>query len=309
MRIYVFTFLLCAFTISLSAQTIYASYPFDGNVNDVSGNNQNGAMNGTITAAQDRYNVAGKAIRFDGATNYVDLPSEFDLATRSIVVWFNATQIPAGSNGGVVYNSDHTNIQNGATYILVNSDTANHIRLGVDNAIYNTTMDTGQWYQVVVVRNPTMAKFYVNGTLVYTSANPDGTHSANGANNAVVGADRLHNALFVGRIDDLVIYSDTLSAAQVAGNFSSLSQYHKLDDELRVFTEGGNAFYNMPEELTEEVRGIEVYDISGKLISAVTAAEVNGKLNSAAMPAGTYFASFRLKQTAKAVSRTFVIAR
>lgn len=308
MRIYVFAFLFSLLAYNGKSQTIYASYPFDGNVNDVSTNNLDGTMNGTLTPAQNRYNVAAKALQFDGATNYVDLPSEFDLASRSIVVWFNATQIPAGSNGGVVYNSDHNNIQNGATYILVNSDTVNHIRLGVDNAIYNTTMDTNQWYQVVVVRSPSVAKFYINGSLVYTAVNPDGTHSANGAANAVVGADRLHNALFVGRIDDLVIYNDTLSASQVAGNFSSLSAYHKFDDALQVYTEGGNAFYRLPESLTEEVRCTEVYDLSGKLISTSNNVAATGKLNAEVLSAGTYLATFRLKQSAKPVSRTFVIS-
>jgi len=70
---------LCVLT---NAQTVIPSYvptnglvgwwPFNGNANDLSGNNNNGTVNGaTLTA--DRYGNANKAYNFNGINNYIEV--------------------------------------------------------------------------------------------------------------------------------------------------------------------------------------------------------------------------------------------
>ncbi|MCW5909382.1 MAG: T9SS type A sorting domain-containing protein [Chitinophagales bacterium] len=298
-------FLFIAF--ALQAQTPYASYPLDGNANDVSGNNLNGSINGTVTAAQNRYNINSKALTFNGSTNYIDLPSDFDFPSRSVVVWFNASQIPAGNNGGVVYNSDHSGIQNGANYILVNNDgVSNVIRMGMDNALYYGTMNTNQWYQVAMVRSPAFVKFYVNGVLVYTLQNPNGTHANNGVSYAVVGADRGHNSKFIGRIDDLHIYNDTLSAAQIENNYSSLKDVREIEDKLIVTTLDNKISYSIPAEYLEQTESVMLYDMAGRVLRTQSA-NTNGHFESAMLPTGTYTFVITLKNSSSVVAKKLVV--
>ncbi len=52
---------------------LVAYYPFDGNANDVSGNQNNGTVYGA-TLATDRFGKAKKAYSFNGVSNYILLP-------------------------------------------------------------------------------------------------------------------------------------------------------------------------------------------------------------------------------------------
>lgn len=55
---------------------LVAYYPFDGNANDQSGNNNHGIENGGI---QYQPGVSGKAIKFDGVDDYIRVPSSSSL--------------------------------------------------------------------------------------------------------------------------------------------------------------------------------------------------------------------------------------
>lgn len=61
------TFLLCLIVLNIntSAQTLVASYPFNGNANDASGNGNNATVNGA-TLTTDRFGNANSAYSFNG---------------------------------------------------------------------------------------------------------------------------------------------------------------------------------------------------------------------------------------------------
>ncbi len=49
---------------------LVAHYKLDGNATDASGNNNNGTNNGAF-AAEDRFGNCGKAMEFNGTSNYI----------------------------------------------------------------------------------------------------------------------------------------------------------------------------------------------------------------------------------------------
>lgn len=73
-------FLLLSFTSLLGiaqvnlTQGLVAYYPFNGNVNDQSGNGKNGTINGA-TLPNDRNTVPNSAYSFNGTNSYISIPS------------------------------------------------------------------------------------------------------------------------------------------------------------------------------------------------------------------------------------------
>ncbi len=59
----------------LPADGLVAWYPFNGNANDESGNENDGIMVGGISNANDRFGNSGSAFLFDGSSGYIDVPS------------------------------------------------------------------------------------------------------------------------------------------------------------------------------------------------------------------------------------------
>lgn len=211
--------LFSAFT--LTAQTPFASYPLDGNAFDVSGS-WSGVVNGSPDPTTNRFSRASSALVFNGTTDYIDLPSDFDFPERTIIVWFNVSGLPGG-NGNTIYGSDHAGIQNGNTYILVyNVGGLPTLRLGTGaNASFETTVNLNTWYQAAIVRSPTLAQFYFNGTLVGSQANPTNGSSIDGVSHATIGSDRNHAGKTIGKIDDVVIYNSILSDTAILTNYTA----------------------------------------------------------------------------------------
>ena len=153
-----------------------AYYPFSGNANDVSGNNNNPVFNNaTLTA--DRFGNPNSAYHFNGIDKYMRIPDHATLNmgnTMSIALWVK----PTGYNTGPCY----TNM------LVMKSSTATlqsnyHVRFGDiyngcslpnpaeerfagNNAVAQTPfVQLNQWYSVVWTSDGVTEKIYVNCVL------------------------------------------------------------------------------------------------------------------------------------------------
>ena len=71
---------------------LVAAYEFTGNADDVSGNGNNGVVNGaTLTA--DRFGNAGSAYSFDGIADYIDLGDQDFGTAVAISAWVNFERV------------------------------------------------------------------------------------------------------------------------------------------------------------------------------------------------------------------------
>ncbi len=217
LRINSLLFVFVLMSILTNAQAPYASYPLDGNADDTSYNNLDGVVYGSPTATTNRFNQAGKALNFNGTSDYITLPSSFDFATKTISVWFNPTVIGGNSYANVVYDSDHPGLINGLIHVQMFDDgTYKLLRLDASLAGWRGMANTDFWYHGVIVRTPSLVKYYVNGSLIYSAANPGTAKSNSGNASAVLGVDRsLSNNRFQGKIDDLLIYNYALTDEEV----------------------------------------------------------------------------------------------
>ena len=85
------------FTLTDSLQ---AYYPFNTNALDMSGNGNDGTINGA-NLTTDRFGAANSAFLFDGISDNIELPSDFDYVERTVTFWFNATSITPSNYTGI----------------------------------------------------------------------------------------------------------------------------------------------------------------------------------------------------------------
>ena len=102
----IFTIVIFAFSINAIAQVptngLVGYWPFIGNANDESGNENNDIVNGaTLTA--DRFGNTDKAYSFDGQNDYITIPHSNSLnfdgftSNYSICFWLKTTSSYPGS--------------------------------------------------------------------------------------------------------------------------------------------------------------------------------------------------------------------
>lgn len=298
-----FTFFIFALFVSLFSigQTPYAHYPLDGNANDISGNNLNGTLNGSPSATTNRLSVANKAMVFDGSGDYVSLPEDFDFASMTVIVWFKATSLTGVAS---VYSLDNTSIQHGQQKVVVDPNAGNNtLRLRSGSAAWDQSFNLNQWYQAAFVRTPTRVKFFVNGSLVSTVNNPTNAQSIGSVDNPTIGAGFTLSNFFTGSIDDLLIYNVALTDAELTYNYTSIKDEKELSDKINAFSKSGIIYSKIESEMLADVKSINVFDLSGRLINHSNAVIGEMALNSTILSPGVYVVSFLNKEGNKVLSR------
>lgn len=230
----------------LFSQIPVASYPFNGNANDASGNGNNGILTGATSnpvLTADRFGNPNSAYEFGGYynRNWIRVPNSNTLkfnSQMSISVWFNQCSF-VGMNGygQFVPNGIHILFSKAGDGISVNpgfdagiyTDTKNVLQLyfgntngrgGVprnfDASTFINCFDTCEWIHFAVVVDNDKLQMYFNGrkTLDQTITPADFTN-ANTQDLYIGSMDGGSWYPFKGKIDDVNIYNVALTQAQV----------------------------------------------------------------------------------------------
>jgi hypothetical protein len=204
-------------------------WPFCGNANDASGNNNNGTVNGAALTS-DRFGNTSSAYSFDGVSNYIVVPNNSilnNLNSLTLSYWVNVVNFPSVSNvisgtitkwyqtGSCGSNTDHF-----GTWITYDNRIVGGTRLYSALGTMpqtNSTVVQGNWYHVVFTHNTAVGgALYVNGVLIST-LNTSGSLCTT-TNNLFFGCDNMSGSLWRflnGKLDDIAIYSRALSASEV----------------------------------------------------------------------------------------------
>ncbi|MBF0142971.1 MAG: LamG domain-containing protein [Magnetococcales bacterium] len=208
----------------ISTDGLVAYYPFNGNANDESGNNNNGTVVGASLTA-DRFGNASSAYSFDGVGNYISVNSSATIKFSSgfsILAWVK-------SSGADTANSIIAKGASPSLYpdyrIGADPDKICYEVNGTANQRYTecgtTTFSLDSWVLLGMTFTPgEKTRLYVNGqkTEEFTSAPAARTSD----NPMYIGAWRLptdSNAvghLFGGAIDDVRMYSRAIGDSEMA---------------------------------------------------------------------------------------------
>ncbi|MDQ6845567.1 MAG: LamG domain-containing protein [Bacteroidota bacterium] len=240
-----YTFFLCLIVLSITAkaQTLVAYYPFNGNANDASGNNNNGTVNGAILAP-DRFGNPNSAYSFNGTSDFIQIANSTSLqlgSSYTISAWVNHNGFYNGNYQANYYvskgNDDNTtpgavDLASGETDNNINPDPTGYKRF-----YFNNTLGSGsyaqvlsdspaiklhQWYYIVATASGNTLKFYINGKLMATNISAT-TVNGNNPDDLFLGRQNKtgFEYWFNGIMDEVKIYQDTLSSSQVFDNYVS----------------------------------------------------------------------------------------
>jgi autotransporter-associated beta strand protein len=193
---------------------------FENNSLDSSGYGNNGLAAGTPAYTT---GPIGQAMVFDGTNTYVTLPP--NVATNnafSFAAWVYW-------NGGGPWQRLFDFGNSTTHYMFLTPRSGNNtLRFGIKNGGAELTVDgpqlpANQWIHVAYTQSGTTGKLYTNGVAVTTSNNVSIAPSAFHPRVNRLGKSQFYpDPLFSGRLDEVLITDDALSAGQIAGLMTNL---------------------------------------------------------------------------------------
>lgn len=159
---------------------LVAYYPFNGNLNDASGNGLNGAAMGAISYVADKSGATGKALHLNGDNGYVRVPDnvKLDLTQRmTVALQFRPETTTLYSlvgkslvTGGTQSFHLMCNYTTAASFQVIKSGRCSSSNVVddwssvfADNAAY---INLNTWNCIVAVFDGTSQKIYLNGSKV-----------------------------------------------------------------------------------------------------------------------------------------------
>lgn len=198
-----------------------AFYPFSGNPDDSSGNDNHGIVTGAVLTT-DRFGNANSAYSFDGDGDYIDCGGSylFDITrSLSIAAWIEPNNFD--TDHGIVSKMGSLS----EAYDLVtsadnSSPPLNHIRFNAGRPfLFSQSIDSQRWHFVAAVFDAAMMRqyIYIDGVLT-DSMSTDNNSIPSNNDHLYIGA---HQPLVVpywswdGKLDDIRIYNRPLSSAEM----------------------------------------------------------------------------------------------
>jgi hypothetical protein len=194
-------------------------WPFCGNANDLSGNGNNGTVNGA-TLTTDRFGVANRAYSFDGVNDRINTNQFIINQSFTVSLWCylgqNIFQYPIGlginnssqDGYGIGYSGNAPSCQTNIANRYFVYDAVNSPCNSVMNSASNSSINL--WNNVVLVKNGSTMSFYKNG--VFETS----TNSLNLNLNLLTMGVRSDLAFyFNGKLDDIGIWNRALTPQEI----------------------------------------------------------------------------------------------
>lgn len=217
---------------------LVAYYPFDGNADDKSGNNNLGIVNGA-TLAHDRNNNPNSAYSFDGVDDYIDIgnPTVLQIGGEiTLSAWVNYNEFDSFSgiiSKGLMYNGTEWQGAYALGVAQNNKKAFFEVKTELSNRRFirsDFVLSTNIWYFIAGTFTPGDAlRIYVDGQLegVLNVVDSQIFHTTTWNNNDIRIGDSqqslIHPTRFPGflngRIDDVRIYNRALSEKEIVDIF------------------------------------------------------------------------------------------
>jgi hypothetical protein len=206
-------------------------YPFIGNTDDESGNNNNPTIVGNVQFVPDRFNTAQRAFYFNGTTRlFFQGTIGLQNADASISAWVIPERYTGGTHSYAaitIYDkSNERSIRLWVDYNGLGLPVGNKIvgeTRSSNNQSYDSyffTDNTMNWMHAVVVIRVDRIELWINGEMK-SSQGVNGSGSYYNLGLGVGGNQQDNTQLYKGRIDDIRIYNRALSTAEI------LQLYHE----------------------------------------------------------------------------------
>ncbi len=202
-----------------NTSNLLSYYPFTGNANDFSGNNNNGIVNGPVLT-EDHNGSPNKAYYFNGNGNYIRVPQvnwpTLGTGDFTITAWVHPLSLsnyPMILVDNVSLDNFQLNFQNGGGYIQM------YLGGGLAGMSNYCPFVTHTWYHIAVARANGILKFFINGQEWGTTA---GSQYIQHSSFIDIGYRTINSSHpFNGSIDEVRVYNRSLSATEILGLYSN----------------------------------------------------------------------------------------
>ncbi|WP_425392096.1 BspA family leucine-rich repeat surface protein [Ekhidna sp.] len=224
-------------------QGLIAYYPFNGATNDQSGNGYNMSPQGNPKLAVDRYGVTSMSYELDGSDDRFE-SFAFDMPDFwTVSLWLE----PFIDGRNLVSQHDNADPTTNAFQFNLDGDLDLNITTeGELGSFASATTDgdlivLNQWQQAAVSYDGSTIRLYVNGELINETLGSRDYRDISSLNIPVtIGALSDGSGAFAGRIDEVRIYDEAISNAQV--NAIYLSEFPTVQLGTNI------ASYSFPEQ-------------------------------------------------------------
>jgi hypothetical protein len=195
---------------------LVASFPFNGNANDESGNGNDGTVHGA-TLTDDRFGNGNSAYSFDGNDDYIEAPSFSALNFNEISVSVWVKTVPGDINNHRIVTLDD-GVDPEYHHFDIESNSGRGLDVYIDQEAvgeFDWQFENDKWTHIAVTYDGTTVYIFKDGQLTET-----GTRIASPRNGVLfiggVDAPNYGAQIWDGEIDDIHIYNRVLSPAEIS---------------------------------------------------------------------------------------------
>jgi regulator of replication initiation timing len=194
---------------------LVAHYPFSGDADDHSGNENHLAVNGA-TLTEDRFGMTESAYSFDGKDDYLFTDLDDRKGNFTLSLWAKAHDVEQSRYRSVINIHDKTPGSAATCQIHTSGGRYPTYQLFSSNP-ESFALVTTKWQHLAVTVSGKVVRFYENGKRVYSQELEGG--EANKFSNIIIGRNRQGGAIYNGSIDDVYVYNRAINDAEVARLF------------------------------------------------------------------------------------------
>jgi Concanavalin A-like lectin/glucanases superfamily/Secretion system C-terminal sorting domain len=269
-----------ATTAQVSTDSLLLEMTFDGNANDISGNNNNGIIHNVVPDTN-RFGVPGKAYRFNGVDSYIEIPASPSLnriqsanvisisAWVNIFQWWNNQNVfsiferynPA-TDAGWLFEANWV----GGGLLFLADETTGSNWVGA-----NYTWNFHEWHYLALTYDhaQSIAKFYVDsvqvGNVTYSaSIFTADTTSPFVIGRSLAGPDEYSDGL----IDDYKIYNRVLTPAEISTIYTTGLQENLWDAGFSIYPNPARDNITVQYNLQNKEGVLLIFNTLGKLVSS-----------------------------------------
>ena len=223
-KIYFLTILLSFFISKLNysqlpTEGMVAYYPFSGNANDTSGNNNHGIVHGA-TLAIDRYGDSNKCYKFDGVNDYIEIPNSTSLQQinkLTFIAWVKLnTTVPQYQN--IIIKSPDSGVLPDWSLAFNYSQLRPHANTSIGGWEYfncNPPLTTYGWHMIAMVYDSSSLKGYIDGEFAGSISKTGILQQSTAPIRLGVYTPSVEPNWFNGYLDDVRIYNRDLTMSEI----------------------------------------------------------------------------------------------
>ena len=252
-------------------------WSFGNNLNDLSGNGNDGTTNGCVFAT-DRFGNPNSCVEFDGVDDIITIPHsasiDFDSFTESFTIsfWFRSNNpIISGeeSSARFIEKWDGINSNNYSHNIIIYTD---YIKTQIyDGNTSSQTIAQGyfndKWYNLTLVNNvlTDSVSLYIDGVLKERVVN-NSTSSTNNQNDLLFGNTIGLIRPYSGLMDDIRFFDRVLEQTEiteiVTETTTKISDL-QVNNFIEIYPNPANSMITIN---GDNISKIEIIDINGKIV-------------------------------------------